>query len=80
MGTNVKRERLSIDVLPEERRKIKTIAAMHGTTIKKFVMDCIYQRLQKIEEEKDLQMMMSCPSQELADLWNNESDAIYDED
>jgi hypothetical protein len=31
-------------------------------------------------EDEDLQMMMSCPSQELVDLWDNDKDALYDEE
>ena len=32
------RDRLSIDVLPEEHRQIKVYAALHGMTIREYVL------------------------------------------
>jgi uncharacterized protein (DUF1778 family) len=79
MSTKSKRERLSIDVLPEEHKRIKAYAAMCGKTIKTFVLESIYQKIQKMEEEKDLQFMQAHPTQVLKDVWDNDEDSIYDD-
>jgi len=48
------RERLSIDVRPEEHRKIKAYAALHGETIRDYVIKSVRERLKQEAEEKEL--------------------------
>lgn len=73
-----RRGRLSIDVLPEERRKIKAYAALHGQTIREYVIESVRERLRMEAEESDLLAMTMNPSKVLKDLWDNDKDAAYD--
>ena len=41
----LKRERLSIDVRPEEHRQIKALAALYGKTIREYVLECVRKRI-----------------------------------
>ncbi len=75
----IKRERLSIDVTPEERRRVKAVAALTGKTLKDFVLESIREKIAKEVETRELEAMMIFPSSSLEDLWNNDMDAIYDE-
>ncbi len=74
------RERLSIDVTPEERRRVKAIAALTGKSIREFVLESIREKIARSTEESQLQAMMTMPSSALEALWNNDQDSIYDED
>ena len=77
--TNVQRDRLSIDVLPEEHRRIKAYAAFHGQTIGEYVLKPVRERLRLEEEEGQLQTMTMDIGPVLKELWDNEKDASYDE-
>ena len=50
---NGERERLSIDVLAQEHRQIKTYAAIHGETIREYVLKSVHERLRREAEEKE---------------------------
>lgn len=73
-----KRERMSIDVLPEEHRQIKVFAAIHGETIREYVLESIRERLKKESEEEHFKAMTTKPGQILKEVWDNEKDAEYD--
>ncbi len=73
------RERLSIDVTSEERRRVKAVAALSGKSVKEFVLDSIREKIAREMEDRDLVAMMTYPSSALEELWNNDMDAIYDE-
>jgi uncharacterized protein (DUF1778 family) len=75
----VTRERLSIDVTPEERRRVKAVAALAGKTLKDFVLESIREKIAREMENRDLEAMMTFPSSALEELWNNDMDSIYDE-
>jgi uncharacterized protein (DUF1778 family) len=74
------RERLSIDVLPEEHRRIKAYAALHGETIREYVVESVRERLRQEAEERELSALTMNLSQDpvLKELWDNEKDASYD--
>lgn len=74
------RERLSIDVTPEERRRVKAVAALSGQSIREFVLESIREKIARAMEQRELEAMMSNPSSALEELWNNDQDAIYDQD
>jgi len=76
----IQRERLSIDVLPEEHRQIKVYAALHGETICKYVLESVRERLRRENEMKELSALAMHLEQDplLKELWNNEKDAAYD--
>jgi uncharacterized protein (DUF1778 family) len=73
------RERLSIDVLPEEHRKIKAYAALHGLTIREYVLESVREQLHQEKEERELLEMTTSIGPVLKELWDNEKDAAYDE-
>ncbi len=74
------RERLSIDVLPEEHRRIKAYAAFHGETIREYVLKSVLERLRQEFEERELSALTMGLNQDpvLKELWDNEKDAAYD--
>ncbi|MFH1282196.1 MAG: hypothetical protein ABII27_00850 [bacterium] len=76
---NSARDRLSIDVNPQEHRKIKAYAALHGQSIREYVIDSIRERLRQEEESKQLSALTEQPTSVLQELWDNEKDSAYDE-
>lgn len=74
------RERLSIDVLPEEHKRIKAYAALHGETIREYVVESVRERLRQEAEERGLSALTMNLNQDpvLKGLWDNEKDAAYD--
>ncbi|MDO8957260.1 MAG: hypothetical protein Q7V48_09240 [Deltaproteobacteria bacterium] len=74
------RERLSIDVLPEEHKRIKAYAALHGETIREYVVESVRERLRHEAEERGLSALTMNLNQDpvLKELWDNEKDAAYD--
>ena len=74
------KERLTIDVLPDEHKKIKLYATIHGKTIRDFVLETIRDRLKEENENKELLALTTNLSQDsvLKELWDNEIDAGYD--
>jgi len=74
------RERLSIDVLPKEHRQIKAYAALHGETIREYVVKSLRERLRQEAEEGELSALTMHLDQDpvLKKLWDNEKDAAYD--
>jgi hypothetical protein len=77
---DVARERLSIDVFPEEHRQIKSFAALHGETIREYVLECVRERLRKETEKKDLSVLTMRLDQDplFKHIWDNKKDAAYD--
>lgn len=73
-----KRERLTIDLTPEEHRRIKSYAAYQGKTLKEFVIESIRTRIALDSEQEDLKMLITKPTSILMELWDNDKDAAYD--
>lgn len=81
--TNVARERLSIDVLPDEHRQIKIYAAIYGKTIREYVIESVQDRLRnevKEVENRALSGVITHLDHDpiLKELWDNKKDADYD--
>ncbi|MBU4305604.1 MAG: hypothetical protein KJ893_08330 [Candidatus Omnitrophica bacterium] len=76
----ITRERLSIDVLPEEHRQIKVHAALRGETIREYVVESVRERLCQETEARELSALTMHLDQDptLKKLWDNEKDAAYD--
>ena len=76
----ITRERLSIDVFPEEHRQIKVFAALHGETIREYVIESVRERLRQESEERELSALTMHLDQDpvLKKLWGNKKDAAYD--
>jgi uncharacterized protein (DUF1778 family) len=76
--TSTRRERMSVDVNPEEHRRIKACAALHGTTIRNYILECVRERLKR-ETVMAPDLMASLEEDPvLKSLWDNPKDAAYD--
>ena len=69
---------MSIDVVPEEHKQIKIFAAIHGETIREYVMESVRERLKREREDTQLMAMATKINQPLKEVWDNEKDAEYD--
>ena len=80
LKANVERNRLSIDVLPEEHRQIKVYATLHGETIREYVVESVRERLHQEAEERELSALTIHLDQDpiLKKLWDNKKDGAYD--
>lgn len=79
--THGRRERVSIDVNPEEHKRIKVCAALHGTTIREYVMECVRGRLVREKTTSEAAFSSSGRLDKdpvLKNLWDNDKDAAYD--
>lgn len=65
------RNRLSIDINPEEHQEIKIFATLHGKTIREYVLESIRERLDRESEEKQLLAMTTQINPALKEVWNN---------
>jgi len=74
----MKRERLSIDVLPDERKKIKVYAAIEGKTIKEFILGIIHEWMQNHNEKNAINLMTTTIGPVFEELWDNDEDSSYD--
>jgi len=73
------RNRLSIDIDPEEHQKLKLFAVLQGKTIREYVLESIRERLDRESEEKQLLAMTTQINPVLKEVWNNKKDDIYNE-
>jgi macrodomain Ter protein organizer (MatP/YcbG family) len=76
---NYTRNRLSIDIDPEEHQKIKVFAVLQGKTIREYVLESIRERLDRESEERKLLAMTAQINPVLKEIWNNKKDDIYNE-
>ena len=77
--TQTNTKRLSIDVLPDEQRMIKAYAALHGQSIREYVLETIQARLREEREKNDILTMTTQINSLLREVWDNDKDAVYDE-
>lgn len=73
------RNRLSIDIDPEEHQKIKVFAVLQGKTIREYVLESVRERIDRETEEKQLLAMTTQINPVLKEVWNNKKDDIYNE-
>lgn len=79
MANPVKRERLTIDLTPDEHRKIKSYAAYQGKTLKEFVVESIRTKMALDAEQEDLNQILTKPTALMMEIWDNDRDAEYDQ-
>ncbi|MDP8258668.1 MAG: hypothetical protein P9L90_04520 [Candidatus Aadella gelida] len=77
-NATTKRDRLSIDVRPEEHKRIKVFAALRGETIREYVIESIRERLRSEDEETQMMALTTKTGEVFKELWDNEKDAQYD--
>lgn len=73
-----KRLRLSVDVTPEEHRRIKICAALHNESVRSYVIKAVKERIKGDMNLEMLQLMTAKSDPLLAELWDNEKDSEYD--
>ena len=80
MESATKRPRISIDVQPRIRRRLRLAAAKHDLTIRRYVLHAIEERLREDlgEEQGDIGDLTASADPVLAELWDNRKDAEYD--
>jgi uncharacterized protein (DUF1778 family) len=80
MEPAVKRPRISLDVRPEVRRRLRLAAAKRDVTVRQYVLEAIEERLREDlgdhDEETSTLTVKTDPV--LAELWDNEKDSAYD--
>jgi len=80
MEPSAKRPRISIDVQPELRRRLRLAAAKHDRTVQQYVLEAIEERLHEdLGDESEAILALSAKTDPvLAELWDNKKDAEYD--
>ena len=80
MESFAKRPRISVDVLPEVRRRLRLAAAKRDLTIRQYVLDAIEERLREDlgDDGAGLLALTAKADPVLAELWDNRRDAEYD--
>lgn len=78
--TDTARERVSIDVRPQEHRQIKLFATLSGQTIREFVLDSVRARMRREQESREVSSLTKHLDTDpvLKAVWENERDAAYD--
>ena len=80
MQSSAKRPRVSVDVVPEVRRRLRLAAARRDVTVRQYVLDAIEERLREDlgDEGEELLALNAKADPLLAELWDNRKDAAYD--
>lgn len=80
MESSSKRPRISIDVQPEVRRRLRLAAAKRDLTVRQYVLEAIQERLHE-DLGDDFEGVFPLTAEAdpvLADLWDNRKDEEYD--
>lgn len=80
MESSPKRPRISVDVLPEVRRRLRLAAAKRDLTIRQYVLEAIEEHLREDlgEEDEGVLTLTAKADPVLAELWDNPKDSEYD--
>jgi len=80
MEASAKRPRISIDVQPVVRRRLRLAAAKRDLTVQQYVLDAIEERLREdLGDEGDEVLGLTAKADPvLAEVWDNPRDARYD--
>jgi predicted transcriptional regulator len=69
------RARLTIDLEPSLHGRLKVVAARKRTTMRRYCVEAIEHRL----AEESAEYLTAEADPVLAELWDNEDDAVYDD-
>ena len=80
MESSAKRPRISLDVMPEVRRRLRLAAAKRDVTIRQYVLEAIEERLREDlgDESEGVLTLTAKADPVLAELWENPRDSAYD--
>ena len=83
MATEAKRTRLTVDIPPELKRRLRLVAAQRDISIREYVVETIEQQLAEdwveLADQQGLLALTALADPVLAELWDNEQDAVYDQ-
>ena len=79
MVDSAKRPRISIDVPPLVRRRLRLAAARRDLTVRQYLLEAIEERLREDLGDADGTLALTAKTDPvLAELWDNSRDAQYD--
>lgn len=78
MESTAKRPRISVDVGPEVRRRLRLAAAKRDLTVRRYVLEAIEERLREDLGDDGEEILTARTDPVLATLWDNRRDAEYD--
>ncbi len=80
MEPTAKRPRISVDVPPEVRRRIRLAAAKRDLTVRQYVLEAIEEQLREDlgEDSEGVLTLTAKADPVLAELWDNRKDSEYD--
>jgi uncharacterized protein (DUF1778 family) len=80
MESSRKRPRISVDVLPEVRRRLRLAAAKRELSVRQYVIAAIEEQLREDLRDEDHGVMTLTAKADpvLAELWDNPRDSAYD--
>ena len=80
MESSAKRPRISVDVLPEMRHRLRLAAAKHDLTVRQYVLEAIEERLREDlgDDSEGVLALTAKADPVLAELWDNRKDSEYD--
>ncbi len=80
MQPTAKRPRISVDVPPEVRRRLRLAAAKRDLTIRQYVLEAIEEQLREDlgEDSEGILTLTAKADPVLAELWDNRKDSEYD--
>jgi uncharacterized protein (DUF1778 family) len=79
MESSPKRPRISVDVLPEVRRRLRLAAAKRHVSVQQYVIEAIEEQLREdLGKEDEGGMTLTKADPVLAELWDNPKDSAYD--
>ncbi len=80
MEPTAKRPRISIDVPPEVRRRLRLAAAKRDLTVRQYVLEAIEEQLREDlgEDSEGVLTLTAKADPVLAELWDNRKDSEYD--
>ena len=80
MESSAKRPRISVDVLPAVRRRLRLAAAKRDVSVQQYVIEAIEEQLREDlgEDDEGVTILSAKSDPVLAELWDNPKDSAYD--
>jgi uncharacterized protein (DUF1778 family) len=80
MKREPKRSRISLDVDPAVRRRIRLAAAKRELSVRQYLLEAVRDRLREDlgDDGEELDALNAKSDPVLASLWDNDKDAAYD--
>lgn len=80
MKREAKRPRLSLDVDPAIRRRVRLAAAKRDVSVRQYILDALREKLREDlgDDSEGLVALTAEADPVLASLWDNDKDAAYD--